>query len=167
MVVGSYGTGLWIVLIGWFLETAARAEVQRQETQGLLSGHHVSVAMSTGCPIISTGTTLQQLVDQHVRGRGQRSFVIERDDGAVGLLTLHQIKEVPRSEWATTTAGQVMIPVAHMKRVRPDTELWTVFQKMDRDGVSQLPVMANGQILGMLTREGISSYLRTLREVGA
>jgi Zn-dependent protease len=167
MVVGSYGTGLWIVLIGWFLETTARAEVQRQETQGLLSGHHVSVAMSTGCPIIATGTTLQQLVDQHVRGRGQRSFVIERDDGAVGLLTLHQIKEVPRSEWATTTAGQVMIPVAQMKRVRPDTELWTVFQKMDRDGVSQLPVMANGQILGMLTREGISSYLRTLREVGA
>ena len=38
---------------------------------------------------------------------------------------------------------------------------------MDRDGVSQLPVMANGQILEMLTREGILSYLRALREVGA
>jgi CBS domain-containing protein len=123
--------------------------------------------MSTGCPIISTGTTLQQVVDHHVRGRGQRSFVIERDDGAVGLLTLHQIKEVPRSEWPTTPAARIMIPAAQMKRVGPDTELWTVLQEMDRDGVSQLPVMANGQILGMLTREGIVGYLRTLREVGA
>ena len=167
MVVGSYGSGLWIAFIGWFLETAARAEMQRQETQGLLSGHHVSVAMSTSCPTISTGAALQQLVDQYIRGRGQRSFVIKRDDNAVGLLTLHQIKEVPRSEWPTTSAAQIMIPVAQMKWVGPDTELWTVLQEMDRDGVSELPVMANGQILGTLTREGIVSFLRTLREVGA
>ena len=60
-----------------------------------------------------------------------------------------------------------MIPVAQMKWVGPDSELWTVFQKMDRDRVSQLPVMTNGQILGILTREGILRYLRTLREVGA
>ena len=166
MVVGSYGTGLWIAFIGWFLETAARAEVQRQETQGLLAGHRVSVAMSSNCPIISAGTALQQLVDQYIRGRGQRSFVIKRDDSAVGLLTLHQIKEVPRSEWPTTSAAQIMIPAAQMKWVGPDTELWTVLQEMDRDRVNQLPVMANGQILGMLTREGINSYLRTLREVG-
>jgi hypothetical protein len=37
---------------------------------------------------------------------------------------------------------------------------------MDRDGVSQLPVMVNGQILGMLTHECNVSFLRTLREVG-
>ncbi len=167
IVAGSYGTGLWIVFIGWFLETAARAEVQRQETQGLLEGHLVSVAMSSDIPTISTSTALQKLVDQYIRGRGQRSFVIKRDEEAVGLLTLHQIKEVPRSKWPTTPAAQIMIPAAQMKWVGPDTELWTVLQKMDRDGVNQLPVMANGQILGMLTREGINSYLHTLREVGA
>jgi CBS domain-containing protein len=123
--------------------------------------------MSTGCPTISTSTTLKRLVDQRIRGRGQRSFVIKHDGDAVGLLTLHQIKEVPRSKWPTTTAGQVMIPFTQMKRVGPDTELWTVFQEMDRDGVSQLPVVVNGQILGMLTREGIVTFLRTLREAGA
>jgi Zn-dependent protease len=125
MIVGSYSTGLWIVFIGWFLETAARAEVRQQETMGLLLDHQVSVAMSNG-PTISAGTTLQQLVDQHVLGRGQRSFVINRGGDAVGLLTLHQIKDVPRSEWPTTTAGQVMMPVTQVKRVGPDTELWTV-----------------------------------------
>lgn len=93
--------------------------------------------------------------------------MIKRDDDAVGLLTLNQIKEVPQSEWATTPVAQIMIPAAQTKWVGPDTELWPVLQEMDRDGVSQLPVMANGQILGMLTREDIDSYLRTLRELGA
>jgi signal-transduction protein with cAMP-binding, CBS, and nucleotidyltransferase domain len=38
---------------------------------------------------------------------------------------------------------------------------------MDRDGVNQLPVMADGQILGMLSRDDVISYLRTLQELGA
>jgi len=41
----------------------------------------------------------------------------------MGLLTLHRIKEALRTEWPTTTAAQVMIPVPQMKRVQPDVEL--------------------------------------------
>ena len=167
MIDGSLGTGLWIAFTGWFLETAARAEMQRQETQGLWADHSVSDAMSRNHTAIPADTALQQLVDQYIRGRGQRSLVIKRDENVVGLLTLHHVKEVPRSEWPMTTAAQVMVPAAQMKWVRPDTELWAVLQEMDRDGVNQLPVMANGQILGMLTRESIVSFLRTLRELGA
>jgi predicted transcriptional regulator len=50
--------------------------------------------------------------------------------------------------------------------IQPDTELRAALQVMDCDGVNQLPVMATGQILGMLTRDGIISFLRTLRELG-
>jgi hypothetical protein len=38
---------------------------------------------------------------------------------------------------------------------------------MDRDGVNQLPVLAENQILGMLSRESIIGFLRTVQEVGA
>jgi signal-transduction protein with cAMP-binding, CBS, and nucleotidyltransferase domain len=38
---------------------------------------------------------------------------------------------------------------------------------MDRDGVNQLPVMTDGHIEGMLTREDLISYLRTLEEIGS
>jgi signal-transduction protein with cAMP-binding, CBS, and nucleotidyltransferase domain len=36
---------------------------------------------------------------------------------------------------------------------------------MDRDGVNQLPVMTDGQIQGMISREDVISYLRTLRDL--
>ena len=163
---GNFGTGLWVAFIGWFLESAATAQIQQQLVQGMLADRRVSDAMSENYVIISAGTTLQHLVDSHILSRGQRSFVVEQGDEVVGLLTLHDIKDVPRSEWPKTTAAQAMIPAAEMKWVRPDTRLWVVLQEMDRDGVNQLPVMVDGHILGMLTRDGIISFLRTLREFG-
>ena len=58
-----------------------------------------------------------------------------------------------------------MIPAEQMKRVRPDGELWTALEEMDRDGVNQLPVMVDGQIQGILSRKDVVGYLRTLREL--
>jgi Zn-dependent protease len=164
VIDGKIGTGLWVAFIGWFLETAARTEVQRQEIQGLLAGRRTAEAMDADPAFIAAGTTLQQLVDRFIRVAGQRSFVIETDDHTVGLLTLHQIKGVPRSQWPTTAAARIMTPTAQAKPVGPDSELWIVLQEMDRSGATQLPVMANGRIVGMLTREDIMRFLRTLRE---
>ena len=42
---GNVGNGLWTAFIGWFLESAAGAQVQQQMVQGLLVGHKVSEVM--------------------------------------------------------------------------------------------------------------------------
>jgi CBS domain-containing protein len=81
-------------------------------------------------------------------------------------MTLHRIKEVARGEWATTSAAQVMLPLEELKRISPDAELWTALQQMDRDGVNQLPVMSDDQVIGMLSREDVITFLRTLQELG-
>jgi CBS domain-containing protein len=75
-------------------------------------------------------------------------------------------KRVPRSEWATTTADQTVIPATEIKKVRPDAGLWDPLEEMDRDGVNQLPVMVDGKIEGVLSREDLVSYLRTLSGLG-
>jgi Zn-dependent protease/CBS domain-containing protein len=167
MFGGNFINGMWIAFIGWFLESAARGQVQQLALHDRLAGHKVSQAMNRQYTAIPADTTLQRLVDDHILGSGRRSFVVKRSNEAVGLLTLHHVKGVLRSEWPTTTSAQVMIPIEQTKRVKPDAELWTALEEMDRDGVNQLPVMVDGRIQGMLSREDIISYLRTLREFGA
>jgi Zn-dependent protease len=164
IVAGRLSTGLWLVLIGWLLETAARGEVQRRKIQQLLAGHRASEAMCIDPIPVSAVTTLKQLDDQYTLGPEQCGFVIKRDEEEVGLLTVRQIEEVPPSEWERTHAARIMIPAAQMQSVRPDSELWTILQQMDREEIGQLPVIAAGQIRGMLSREGIMRFLRTLRE---
>jgi len=167
MFTGNFGGGLWIAFIGWFLDNAASAQVQQVVFQGLLAGHRVSQAMSTQCAAVPADLTLQQLVDEHILGSGKRCFLVNRGGETIGLMTLHRIKEVPRPEWATTNAAQVMLPFEQLKRIDPDAELWAALQEMDRDGVNQLPVIRDHHVIGMLSREDVITFLRTLQELGA
>ena len=166
MFSGNLGGGLWIAFIGWFLDNAASVQIQQVTLRGVLTGHRVSEAMSTHCAIIPEALTLQQLVDEQILGGGQRSFLVNRGDRTVGLITLHRIKEVPRREWATTRAAQAMLPLEQLKCIDPDTELWSALQKMDRNGVNQLPVIRDRHVIGMLSREDAITLLRTLQEFG-
>ena len=164
MFSGNFGNGLWIAFIGWFLETAASSQIHQQTIHDLLDGHHVTDTMRRDYTAILPNTTLDQLINKHILGNGQRSLVVKQDDRVVGLLTLHNVKAIPSSDWLTTTAAQVMIPVAKMKWIRPEAELVDALGEMDRDGVNQLPVMVGDQIQGVLGRDDVISFFRTLSE---
>jgi Zn-dependent protease/CBS domain-containing protein len=166
MLTGNFGNGLWIAFIGWFLENAASAQVQQQVVHDLMADHRVSEVMSRGYATIPADATLQHLVEEHILGAGRRSLIVTRDNQAIGLLTLHNVRGIPQAEWPTITAVQAMIPIAQVKRVKPDTGLWAAMEEMDRDGVNQLPVMVDGHCMGMLSREDLIGFLRTRRELG-
>jgi Zn-dependent protease len=165
MLGGNFGGGLWIAFIGWFLDNAASAQLQQVTVQGLLTGHTVKHAMSRQCTTVSADVTLQNLVDEHILGGGQHCLLIKRGGDTVGLITLQRIREVPRPQWATTHAGEIMQPLDFLESIDPDSELWVALQKLDRDGVNQLPVVRNGRVIGMLAREDVISFLRTLQEL--
>jgi CBS domain-containing protein len=107
---------------------------------------------------------LQELVDHHILSHGRRVFVVKQGEELAGLLTLHRIKDVPRAQWPSITAAQVMIPLERLKCIQADADLWAALKAMDADGVNQMPVMREGHMLGMLTRENIISYLGTVQE---
>jgi len=161
---GNFGNGLWIAFIGWFLESASSSQIRQRTIQDLLEGHHVADAMRRDYTTILPNTTLEQLINQHILGNGQRSLVVKQDDHMAGLVTLHNVKAVPSADWLNTTAAQVMIPVIKMKSIQPEAELTDALAEMDRDGVNQLPVMVGDQIQGMLGRGDVISFLRTLSE---
>ena len=163
---GSVANGLWIAFIGWFLESAAGAQVQQQMVQGLLVGHKVSAAMGNSCTHVSGDTPLQKLVDQEVLTHGRRCFLVDEGDRVVGLLTLHDMKAIPRSLWAMSTAVQSMTPLARLNTIDPDAELRTALEKMGGDRINQMPVMKGNNLVGMLSRGDIVKYLQTLQQVG-
>jgi Zn-dependent protease len=166
IVTGNLSNGLWIAFIGWFLESAASSQLQHQVLHDSLAGHPVSDMMSRNYTLIPAETTLQQLVDLHILGSGQRSFVITQGDRVIGLLTPQRIRETPSDAWPVTSVAQAMLPAAQVKPIQPDKELWTAWEQMSTDGVHQLPVVADGRLLGILSRDDIIGFLRARRELG-
>jgi Zn-dependent protease/CBS domain-containing protein len=163
---GNVVNGLWIAFIGWFLESAAGAQIQQQMVQGLLGSHKVSEAMGNACAHIAGDTTLQKVIDQEVLTHGRHCFLVDRGDRVVGLLTLHNVKEIPRPSWTTTTAAQAMTPVEKLSKIDPNAELWTAMEKMGRDGINEMPVMLGNNLIGLLSTGDIVKYLHTLQQVG-
>ncbi len=82
------------------------------------------------------------------------------------MITLHRIKEVPRPESATTSVGQVMLPLEQLKCVEPETELWSALELMDRNGFNRMPVIRDQHVTGVLSREDAISFLATLQKFG-
>ena len=161
---GNFGNGLWVAFIGWFLESAASSQIRQQTIHDLLEGHHVSDAMRRDYVSIKPNATLEQLINQHILGNGQRSLVVKQDDQVTGLVTLHNVKAIPASDWSSKTASQVMIPVSQMKYINPDAALEEALGEMDRDGVNQLPVMIGDEIQGVLGRGDVIGFLRTMSD---
>jgi CBS domain-containing protein len=83
-----------------------------------------------------------------------------------GIVTLHNVKGVPKENWKSTTVEQVMIPFEKMKTVRPDVGLFEVLEQMASEDVNQLPVVDSGVLVGMVGRDSVLSFLHARTELG-
>lgn len=150
----------------WFIEQAAAQSVARVALQDMLAGHKAREAMMTDCPQVGPAITLQKLVDDVVLHSGRRCFPVVGGERITGLITLNEISAISREKWASTTVGTAMIPLKDMKSVCPDTELFEVFSQMALSNVNQLPVVENGQFVGMVARDSVLAFLQARAKLG-
>ena len=165
-LAGKVFNGLWTAFIGWYLESAAASQLQQQTVKDLLAGHKVSEAMSRDCIRVSGDLTLQTVVEDHVLRGGIRCFVVSRGDQTIGLLTLSEITKVPRSSWSTTTAAQAMIPSDKLVSTPANVEVSAAIDNMGRNGITQMPVVERGRIIGVFSRDDLVHYLGILQRLG-
>ncbi|HLX62189.1 MAG TPA: site-2 protease family protein [Planctomycetota bacterium] len=163
VMTGNLG-GLWIAFIGWFLDNAATAEVHRAEFRGLLAGHKVSNAMNH-CDEVPANLTLQQLVDDHILVHGHRTFLVRDGDETIGAVTLHEVKDVPREQWAAKTVRDAMVPLDKIRRISPEAGLWSALQRMERENVDEMLVITADRIAGLLSRDDVAKYLGMVQEL--
>jgi len=162
---GNWADGLWIAFIGWFLVNAATASYRQLVLTEALAGHTAREVMMADCPQVPRRLTLDVLVDQVILSSGRRCFPVVEQGHIYGLVTLQKVKSVPRERWTTTRVGDVMLPQRELEAVRPDEELSVILRRMADEDVNQFPVMEDGQLLGMVGRDNVLAFLRTLVEL--
>jgi Zn-dependent protease/predicted transcriptional regulator len=158
--------GIWLALIGWFLESAAIGSYRQLLLQEMLKGHVASEIMSRDCVFISPETNIGQLVNENILTSGRRCFPVVSDSKIMGLMTLHNVKAVPQERWGTETVKEAMTPFDKLKWVRPDEELSSIFRTMTANDINQVPVVQDGQIVGMVTRENMLNFVNIRSGLG-
>ena len=158
--------GLWFILIGWFLENAAVGSYRQVALQDILQGHVASEIMTRDCPIVAPEVTIEKLVNEHVLSSGLRCFPVVANDSVMGLVTLSNVKTVPRNLWASKLVKEIMTPLDKLKSVALNEDLATVLRIMTEEDINQVPVVENSNIVGMIARDSLISFISVRGELG-
>ena len=131
----AYFMGLWAVMVGVFLLGAATSVVK-----GAREPATVREAMTA--PIaVQPDLTVQSFIDELLPLHRQATFPVARDRKLLGILLLEDLKKVPREQWRTRRAREVMRPVTSSMFVQPSATIAAARELMQRNGVGAVAVI--------------------------
>jgi len=162
-LAGEIAGGIWIVVIGWFLESAAGSQLQQESVKSILGSHTVADAMQKDFPRVEGDVSVQELMDKYLARSNAHAVVVMAPDGTAGVVTLAALRNMPREMWPYTMASQAMTPLRVAETTQPSAILWTALERMGRGGANQLPVVDETGVVGILSREDILHYLSLLQ----
>jgi Zn-dependent protease len=151
--------GLWYVLVGLFLKSASEGAYQTMVVERALEHIVVRDVMREPPEPVGDDWSLQRIVDDRVLGRAERCIFVQRDGAAVGILTTSDIAAVPRDRWPQTPAHEAMVPADRVIVVAPNASVLDAMKLMQEHDIHQVPVLTNGQLVGLLTRADVIRQL--------
>jgi Zn-dependent protease len=158
--------GLWLTFIGWFLLTASRQSRATFDARRVLETLRVDQVMRTDCVELSPDEPLDRLVERRILRSGPRCYVVARAGMLQGLITLKEIRDVPRESWPVSTVADAMVPLERVRAVSPNDPLLKALDLMQEAEVNQLPVVSDGRLAGMVTREDVLRAITIHLELG-
>ncbi|MDP2744394.1 MAG: site-2 protease family protein, partial [Dehalococcoidia bacterium] len=162
----NWFNGIWLAFIGWFLENAASSSYRQLELRDTLLTIKAANVMTTDCVAVPSSMPLMQIVREHILPAGRRCFLVTTDSRLEGIITLSNIRAIPRARWETTTARDAMTPADRFKTVKPADDAYSVLSQMEENNLDYIPVADGGQILGLISRESLQHHIRTRAELG-
>ena len=163
---GDLLNGIWIGFVGWFLLSAAQSANSQAMLNSMFQGVTVGQVMSPTPVTVPANISLQRLVDEYFLPQGLRTALVVQGDYLAGLITLSDIRHVPREQWSQVPVGQVMILLERLHVVSPQQNLNDVLPLMAGRDVNQLPVVQDGRPVGILSRDAIVRFMEVRRSLG-
>ena len=144
----SYFMGFWSVLVGLFLFDAAYSVVKH--VRGGRIRNIVSEAM-TAPVTIEPDALISHLINSVLPLHRQVAFPVAQNRRLHGMLSLEDLKSLPRERWHLTRARDVMRPIAPRFFVEPNATLDYAQELMKRNGIGSVAVVGKtGELVGFL-----------------
>ncbi len=169
ITIPIFGTGLigglWLVLIGWFLHSAAVQSYRQIVIQGALTGVPVGKLMESRVATVTPDLPVSTLVHEYIMGTSERAFPVVQDNQLVGIVSLEDVRRVPREDWDLTSVRQIMTPQSQLTTATPDEDANEAMEELASRDVNQVPVVQDGHLVGMLRRSDILRWLQIQTKV--
>ncbi|HEV7225267.1 MAG TPA: site-2 protease family protein [Pirellulales bacterium] len=151
--------GMWSVLIGMFLDSAARGAYQQVLVQQALRGEPVRRFMNAQPVVVPPTLDVAHWVDDFVYRYHHRAFPVAANGHLEGFITTQALSQLPRAEWGAHTVGELMTRDVAAMSIAADADAVDALARMQRLGVSRLLVTAADKLLGIVSLKDLLRFL--------
>jgi len=146
---GDMFTGLWTILIGLFLLDSAMGIVRSANS---ITKATVADVMKPAFTI-EPEVTISNFIDHILPIHRQTAFLVAQNKQLHGILTLEDLKALPRERWRQTKARDVMRPVTEELFVNSTATMSIADKLMKKNGTNSVAVINGaGEIVGFLQK---------------
>ena len=159
ILAGNLVGGLWWIILGMFLRSAAQMSYQQLLVRRALEGEAVSFLMEANARTVPPKTSIARFVNDYVYKYHHKMFPVVKDGVLSGCVSTESVKEIPRSQWDEATIDDIVQPCNGDNTISPDEDAAEALSRMSRSGRSRLVVTDNGQLVGILSLRDMLKYL--------
>jgi Zn-dependent protease/predicted transcriptional regulator len=164
---GAIVSGLWYLLIGVFVKSAAEQSYRHVLLEDVLMGISVGEIMGASLSVRDSDS-LQTLIDDTFMHHKFAAYpVLDVSSHVVGVVELEDLKNVPREEWERKQVAEVMKPLRAGDLPNPATHAFDALRSMLARGVARLPVIdEQGHLAGIVSRADVMNMFEIRNELG-
>jgi Zn-dependent protease/CBS domain-containing protein len=156
---GNFIGGMWLGLIGLFIQGAAKMSYRQLVTRKALEGEPLKRFMQTDPVTVSDSLTVEQLVEDYIYRYHYKLFPVVNSNRLLGCISTKQIKEIPRAQWDEKTVGEIADPCSAENTIGPDADAVKALSVMRRNNASRLMVVENDQLVGIIALKDMLEFL--------
>ncbi|MEM3766089.1 MAG: CBS domain-containing protein, partial [Candidatus Bathyarchaeia archaeon] len=115
---------------------------------------------------VDPDTSITEIVETHFTKYKHGGFPVVKDSELLGIITLEDIKKIPKEKWQETKVSDAMTPCEKLKCASPEETAVDALMKMSKYNVGRLPVQEDGKLVGIITRSDIIHAIQIKTELG-
>jgi Zn-dependent protease len=159
-VFGATVSGIWLIAIGWFLRSAAEQATGQVTMQRMFEGVTVGSLMDRQPATVSPDVTIAELVTSYIMARNVHGLPVCNGGRLAGIITLNDVKETPSDEWSRLVVRDRMTGLDELVTATAETDLNHALREMARLDIHQIPVVRDGDLVGLLNRSAVIHFLQ-------
>ena len=148
---GSFG-GIWLMLMGWFLLSAAGAEKAAAAAGAALGGVRVADIMTAGPQLAPGWSTVRDFTGRVAAHSAQKAFpVVDFDGRLAGLAFADRLDAIPRGARTELRLDQVALAVPPAYLAAPGDPAGPLLGRRPLGGIVVAVVLADDRVVGLVT----------------
>ena len=167
MLFGSFISGIWILLIGWFLNSGAQSYLAQHELTSVLSTVRLQDIMNSRVIAVGKDMSVGELLAQYFGRYMKSSFpVLDNSGRLLGMVTVQKALDVPEHSRQSVRVAEIMIPASQLAVMLPETQADQGLAEMLRTGAGRIFVCnAQGIMLGLVSKTDIMDVAKERQEL--